>query len=230
VNRRAHIEHAAVLAVVPAQAVFHFEFAARGEGIAKDFQAARHVVRMQALEPGAAVHFAAGPSGEVEPRLIVERALPRGVRHPQRDRGTIGHHAEDVRIRGLGNGPGDGQPRDLLFHVNRARGGERPSRARGGERPSRARGGKRPSRARGGKRQDAAWTVRETGPKNDGIVRNMRNKAATSCPAAKRKLDRTAFPCGDDFGFSLAMSTYCGRHLFDFPQNYSSVLCRTRLK
>jgi len=99
------IEHRAVEAVAPSQAILDGERLLRFQRFEVAAHAFLPVVGMDTLEPAVTPLLLQRPSGELEPRAVEVDAAPIGPRHPDHDGGRVGHESEPVLAlleRGLG--------------------------------------------------------------------------------------------------------------------------------
>src|SRR5262249_42839690 len=93
---RTGVEYPAPGAVGAAEAVFHPEVRAGGEGAAAGVEAALAVVGVDAIGPAVAALLLGAAAGELQPRPVEEGAGPVGAGGPQQHGGGVGQQAEAV--------------------------------------------------------------------------------------------------------------------------------------
>ena len=87
---RTLIEYPAILAIMPAQAVFHPEGFPGVEGAEVNVETARQVIRVDAFRPAVAGFLLQRAAGKVQPDLVEEVAAFIQPRHPDQHGGGIG--------------------------------------------------------------------------------------------------------------------------------------------
>lgn len=90
------VEYITILAIRPAQAIFHIEMLMVGECFVEDMHASREIVGMQGLDPGVAADLAwlfFAPD-EAFPLGVCEDDLAFGIGQPEHDGRIFGDDAE----------------------------------------------------------------------------------------------------------------------------------------